>query len=743
MAAKIGQGTLGYVEKQSPGKEDVVECLKSTRKGKLTYGSYLQGGVSVSNEHGRSVKFDGDRLVICLSSSPDRRSLENIANLDNMTRSVVKNNDSDSRRIVKFHEKQDVKRNMSRPFDSRHTDNKPSKVEEKVHQRVSYTGLCISKGDVLDLVKDYRIVLEEKAKMEAKQMKQNFLLGLEQISDDTKLENKYIDEVMYAKHMSDISDLEESMMEAQSRSEEDLIKLSLRRKKHQMNVSKAMQVIAKKQEEIELEKQRMEEARLKTIALCESIESAIIGVRELTLEIIEQIQLHKTNAYLLNDIKSFDLMVKGIFEEVAKAGSKAISEQEKLAETLEFVERKLQTLKMMKEKVMEEVGRAEAKAREEEEKKELERRAEEVRVLEERKLIEEKRKEQETKAAALKQGASVVSSSSEASSMKLFVAPLAFEHYQEALKSHEELAASIAQFKKSNDKKSLRFDLMKVINTAINAISDYSPKHLLDKIERLTKLLNGDVIELGDKKISTAGDPDAHAYCKDTVAKKLVLQGAKQISSSFNSAFSFAAVALGIWAQFPDVGRLILFHFYLACPYLVPYYIPRKDGQSTKEYLKCLGYEVDGENVESEEKYQKKLSGIVRLYAAIVQSAMPPSLSSIPHPFGPHNAWTWLSRVSNLEPRETVTATILYDFLEVAGHVLSKNYGKQFKKLLQVLYEKIVPELDDITKPENKGTIVRLKLFLDKCVKNDSFPIPDGHISGRWWKNSGGPVNSF
>ena len=511
MAAKIGQKTLAYLEKQSPGKEDVMECLKRTRKGKLTYGSCLRGGVSGSDEHGRSVRFDGDRLVICLSSPTDRRSLENIVNLDNMTMSVVKNNDSDSRRIVKLHEKQDVWRNTSRPFDSRHSDRKPVKIEEEVHPRVLLSdGLCISRVDVLDLVKDYRMVLKEKARMEVKEMKQNFLLGLEQISDDSKLQNKYIDKVMYEKHMSDISELEESMMEAQSRSEENLVKLSLCKKEHQMNVSKTMQVIAKKQEEIDLEKQKVEEARMKMIALCESIERAIIGVRELTFEIIKQIQLHEKNAYLSNNIKSLELPVKGLFEEAAKAGSNAISKQEKLEETLESVERKLQRLKMIKEKVMEEVSRAEAKAREEEEKKELERKAEEARVLEAIKTNEKKRKEQEAKAASMTQEAFVVSSSSEASTMKLFVAPLAFEHYQEALKIHEELAAPIAQFKNSNDKKSLRFDLMKVINTAINAISDYSPQHLLDKIERLSKLLKGDLIELGDKKISTAGDPGAH-----------------------------------------------------------------------------------------------------------------------------------------------------------------------------------------------------------------------------------------
>lgn len=215
----------------------------------------------------------------------------------------------------------------------------------------------------------------------------------------------------------------------------------------------------------------------------------------------------------------------------------------------------------------------------------------------------------------------------------------------------------------------------------------------------------------------------------------MVLQGAKQISSNFSSAFAFGAVALGIWSQFPDVGKLILAHFYTVCPYLVPYYIPKKEGQSTAEYCKCLGYDVDGEDVESEEKYLKKLSGIVRLYASILQSPMPPSLSKMPHPFGLHNGWTWISRIMNLEPRETVTATVIFDFLEVAGYALSVKYGQQFQKLLKILCEDMIPKIDQITTPDNKGPVVRLKIFLEKCMKSSSFPVPEGCLSMRWWKS--------
>lgn len=57
--------------------------------------------------------------------------------------------------------------------------------------------------------------------------------------------------------------------------------------------------------------------------------------------------------------------------------------------------------------------------------------------------------------------------------------------------------------------KQYKFDLHKAITTPINALSDQSPSHLLDKIQRLTKLLSGQSVQVGGKQISTAKHPAA------------------------------------------------------------------------------------------------------------------------------------------------------------------------------------------------------------------------------------------
>lgn len=216
------------------------------------------------------------------------------------------------------------------------------------------------------------------------------------------------------------------------------------------------------------------------------------------------------------------------------------------------------------------------------------------------------------------------------------------------------------------------------------------------------------------------------------MAKKIVQQGSQQVSSSPKSAFPIAALAIGVWSAFPDVGDLMLAHFYKACPFLVPFYIPKTEGDG--DYYSSLGYECFEGKVESHDKYLKRMSGVVRLYAAIISSA-PPKVISQDHPHSVAHGWSWLARVLNLEPRPDYTATALYEFLEVAGHALVKKYKKQFWKLLLVIVKDYVPKIERASSSAQSGPVVRLKGFLEKCIKNQNIQLPEGYLMPHWWNN--------
>ena len=63
-------------------------------------------------------------------------------------------------------------------------------------------------------------------------------------------------------------------------------------------------------------------------------------------------------------------------------------------------------------------------------------------------------------------------------------------------------------------------------------------------------------------------------------------QGEEQVSSNHESAFAIAAVTVGVLCEFQDMADLILAHFHARCPYIVPYYLPKKPGMTNEDYYK-------------------------------------------------------------------------------------------------------------------------------------------------------------
>ncbi|CAB4021932.1 nucleoporin GLE1-like [Paramuricea clavata] len=311
-----------------------------------------------------------------------------------------------------------------------------------------------------------------------------------------------------------------------------------------------------------------------------------------------------------------------------------------------------------------------------------------------------------------------------------YISDKALIEYMELQEHLNTVQASFKGFISDSKYTKYKFDLQKAVNIPINALSAHSPSQLNDKIHRLVSLLSGNNVEVGGRRVNCKTHPSAMVFCKDLVAKKLVMQGAQQVSSNPQSAFLYAAVIVGIWTAFPDVGKLILAHFHRSYPYLVPYYIPQVEGQSNNDYHKALGYSVNNDKIEDENHFLKKFSGTVQLYAAVVSSK---GAATPDHPHGIDKGWTWLARTLNLKPHPSVTATMLFEFIKVAGHLLMERYRKQFQKLLLMLYKDFIPAMDKVTPPEKQGPMQRFKDFLDECVKTQKIPMPKGYLTERWW----------
>lgn len=150
-------------------------------------------------------------------------------------------------------------------------------------------------------------------------------------------------------------------------------------------------------------------------------------------------------------------------------------------------------------------------------KEEAERQAKEVAKAKE----EEEKREQAAKAAKEKQnnqtspsvGQTPVSSvrpkSGLSKELSSCISDTAWKEYSRLASYKSEVVKAAEALNTDKSLKQYKFDLHKAVTTPINAISDQSPSHLLDKIQRLTKLLSGQSVQMGGKQISIAKHPAA------------------------------------------------------------------------------------------------------------------------------------------------------------------------------------------------------------------------------------------
>ncbi|XP_045171879.2 mRNA export factor GLE1-like [Mercenaria mercenaria] len=313
---------------------------------------------------------------------------------------------------------------------------------------------------------------------------------------------------------------------------------------------------------------------------------------------------------------------------------------------------------------------------------------------------------------------------------KLCVDIEAFQKYTELQNKLKDIEQSTTVLSSTPELKKFKFDIQKGVNTSINAISPVSGDHLRDKLKRLLQLLSCQPVEVSGRRIRLDQHAQGPVFCKHLIAKMIVKKGDEQVSSKHESAFAIGMVAAGLWRESPSIGQLLLAHFQAQCPYLVPYYIPRQEGQSDADYFKSRGYRYDDGVVEKHDKFLKRMSGIMRLYFSIIVSAPPRGN----HPHGIEYAWTWLTRVLNIDPEPDITTTMIYDCLQVTGNALCQVYNKQFLKLLHILVKEMLPKLKNVSSDAGSGSLTRLQLLLENAVKHHgNIPSPDGFLEKSFW----------
>ncbi|XP_006834899.1 PREDICTED: nucleoporin GLE1 [Chrysochloris asiatica] len=288
---------------------------------------------------------------------------------------------------------------------------------------------------------------------------------------------------------------------------------------------------------------------------------------------------------------------------------------------------------------------------------------------------------------------------------------------------------------KDTQTKKIKMDLQKAATIPVSQISTIAGSKLKEIFDKIHSLLSGKPVQSAGHSVSVMLNPQGLDFVQYKLAEKFVKQGEEEVASHHEAAFPIAVVASGIWELHPRVGDLILAHLHKKCPYSVPFYPPFKEGMALEDYQRLLGYQVKDSKVEQQDNFLKRMSGMIRLYAAIIQLQWPYGSRQGIHPHGLNHGWRWLAQILNMEPLSDVTATLLFDFLEVCGNALMKQYQVQFWKMILLIKEDYFPRIEAITSSGQMGSFIRLKQFLEKCLQRKEIPLPKGFLTSSFWRS--------
>ncbi|KAF7660004.1 hypothetical protein LDENG_00290170 [Lucifuga dentata] len=465
-----------------------------------------------------------------------------------------------------------------------------------------------------------------------------------------------------------------------------------------------------RQRQVELERQRQAEGRERLRNL-NTIQEEILQLNQLL------VQTDDTQA----DLTPYSTRGNQLCSQVSEVVRKRSESEYPSMEDMSVAEQALQEMRDLIRLMQEEVAKAQDKKRKEQKEEE------------ERKKQEELKAQQE---AQKKTAAVSAKEKMQSKGLQTRVEDSALKWYKELQDSAAQCAQSFDVLNTSSDiqMKKLKMELQKVATIPVSQISTISGSKLREIFDKIDKLLSGRTVVSGGKSVSTSLHPKALDFVSYKLAEKFVKQGEEEVASHHEAALPIAVVASGVWELHPRVGDLILAHLHKKCPYAVPHYPPMKEGTSVEEYQRILGYRVDDSGVEGQDSFLKRMSGMIRLYAAIIQQRWPYNAKQGSGPHGLSHGWRWLAQMLNMEPLADVTATLLFDFLEVCGHTLMKQYQGQFWKLILLLKDEYFPRIEAVTNSGQMGSVIRLKQFLETSLQNRQISPPKGQLTSMFWR---------
>ncbi|CAF0786394.1 unnamed protein product [Brachionus calyciflorus] len=268
------------------------------------------------------------------------------------------------------------------------------------------------------------------------------------------------------------------------------------------------------------------------------------------------------------------------------------------------------------------------------------------------------------------------------------------KNFFDQLRRETEEALNVREFKM------YKFELQKAINFPLNSLledknSDEARRIFDEKIITLVRLLSGQNCTITSTlTVSASKHPKAIDFCLVYLARKLVEKGEETVASRPETAFQYSRVIVEVLKNNPKFETILMGQLQERCPYIVPYYKPRENGQTDEQYFESLGYKLMEGKIEEDVHFHWRCFTIKK-------------------------AWQFLADVLNMTPRPEITAEMLTVFFKCTGYQLQNVYGKQFSKLVitfQTDYLKLIKSIKS-----DKQSEAAVWSILDEFLKNGKF----------------------
>ncbi|XP_075096656.1 mRNA export factor GLE1-like isoform X6 [Nicotiana tabacum] len=345
--------------------------------------------------------------------------------------------------------------------------------------------------------------------------------------------------------------------------------------------------------------------------------------------------------------------------------------------------------------------------------------------------LEAERVEKE-KAAALeaeRKAAKEAAAAAEKASESLMNAPSEANKVPKDVTSHKHSAGNTIRAsenaQKLEEKRLMIYNEIASQNEALGSGSNKACRKYEMEIARRIRTITGtkeNVRVKADELIKLISDSTCPQSISIAMFAQKVVSLCVNPTGSFNSAvYAYGRVIVLVTSKVPLAMDILIGELNKVCIYAVPKYIIYSEAafQTKEAYYKAIGYTEEDGKIESTDSYVDRLSAYMKLYGALVQT----EVEGCQNLHGLREGWAWIARFLNVLPANLYTAAALQAFLEMAGFALHKRYKTQFRKMLDVIAKDFLTALKDRGDAKLNKVIVNIRNYIES---NQFLKEPEG-----------------